>query len=108
MKLLVFAATLASVVSLHASVAWRNIDADHHLAGRKASEGYLQGKVVLVDRWGLGCPPCRKLLPRVEEIWRSFRSKPFVVLGGHCKGWGDVAGTLASITSECLITRKNV
>ena len=34
-------------------------------------------KVVLVDRWGLGCPPCRKLLPRVEEIWKSFRTKPF-------------------------------
>ena len=85
-------AALVCAMSLPAAVGWRNVDQDHYLAGRKASEGYLQGKVVLVDRWGLGCPPCRKLLPRVEEIWSSFRTKPFVVLGGHCKGWGDAAG----------------
>ena len=87
-----FAAVLGVAASLDAGVAWRNVDQDNYLAGRKASEGYLQGKVVLVDRWGLGCPPCRRLLPRVEEIWRSFRTKPFVVLGGHCKGWGDADG----------------
>ena len=92
MKMSVLAAVLAGAASLHAGVEWRNVDSGHYLAGRKASEGYLQGKVVLVDRWGLGCPPCRKLLPRVEEIWKSFRTKPFVVLGGHCAGWGDEEG----------------
>ena len=92
MKMSVLAAALAGAATLHAGVAWRNVDSDHYLAGRKASEGYLQGKVVLVDRWGLGCPPCRSLLPRVEEIWKSFRTKPFVVLGGHCTGWGDAEG----------------
>ena len=92
MKKAVLAAALACAASLHAAVQWRNVDQGSYLAGRKASEGYLQGKVVLVDRWGLGCPPCRKLLPRVEEIWKSFRTKPFVVLGGHCSGWGDAEG----------------
>lgn len=92
MRKTVFAAVLLSAVSLQAAVQWRNVDQAHYLAGRKASEGYLKGKVVLVDRWGLGCPPCRRMLPRLEEIWRGFRTKPFVVLGGHCKGWGDVEG----------------
>ena len=87
-KSLLFAFALLTV-SLHAAVQWRNVDPEHHLAGRKASEGYLQGKVVLVDRWGYRCPPCRKMLPQIEDIWRGFRTKPFVVLGGHCKGWGD-------------------
>ena len=91
-KTTVFLAAILGVASLDAGVAWRNVDQDNYIAGRKASEGYLQGKVVLVDRWGLGCPPCRRLLPRVEEVWRSFRTKPFVVLGGHCKGWGDADG----------------
>ncbi len=91
-KVSVFVAALVGAASLHAAVSWRNVDSDHYLAGRKCSEGYLQGKVVLVDRWGLGCPPCRKLLPRVEEIWQSFRTKPFVVIGGHCNGWGDADG----------------
>ena len=74
------------------AVEWKNVDADHYRGGRKASSGYLQGKVVLVDRWGVGCPPCRALLPRVEALWKSFKSKPFVVLGGHCAGWGDAEG----------------
>ena len=91
-RMSVFVAALVGAASLNAGVAWRNVDSDHYIAGRKASEGYLQGKVVLVDRWGLGCPPCRRLLPRVEELWRSFRTKPFVVLGGHCAGWGDAEG----------------
>lgn len=81
---------------------WKNVDAEHYLGGRKASAGYLQGKVVLVDRWGLKCPPCRALLPRVEEIWRSFKTKPFVVLGGHCKGWGDAEGIKKLIAENGL------
>ena len=88
----VLAAALSCAATLQAGVGWRGVDKDNYLAGRKASEGYLQGKVVLVDRWGLGCPPCRRLLPRVEEVWRSFRTKPFVVLGGHCRGWGSAKG----------------
>ena len=71
------------------AVGWRNLDGDHHLFGRKTSEGYLRGKVVLVDRWGAKCPPCRAMLPQVEQIWQSFKTKPFVVLGGHCGGWGS-------------------
>ena len=89
--------------SLAQAVEWKNIDADHHLGGRKASEGYLQGKVVLVDRWGAKCPPCRALLPRVEELWKSFKTKSFVALGGHCKGWGT-ADDVAALISEHKLT----
>ena len=71
------------------AVEWKNLDEPHHLGGRRASSGYLQGKVVLVDRWGAKCPPCRALLPRVEELWQSFKQKQCVVLGGHCAGWGS-------------------
>lgn len=86
------AAIAASVAAFDAAgaVGWRNLDESKHLAGRKTSEGYLKGKVVLVDRWGARCPPCRAMLPQVEQIWQSFRTKPFVVLGGHCKGWGSM------------------
>ena len=88
--------------SLTQAVEWRNVDAEHHLGGRKASNGYLQGKVVLVDRWGAKCPPCRALLPRVEDLWKSFKQKPFVVLGGHCKGWGGAEEVKALIEKNKL------
>lgn len=89
-------------VSLVQAVEWKNVDAEHYLGGRKASAGYLQGKVVLVDRWGAHCPPCRALLPRVEEIWQSFKTKPLVVLSGHCKGWGSAEEVKALIEENKL------
>ena len=102
LKLNLAAAVFVCALSAFSAVEWRNLDEAHHLAGRKASEGYLCGKVVLVDRWGVKCPPCRRLLPRVEEIWQSFKTKPFVVLGGHCKGWGDRAGVEALVRENEL------
>ena len=98
MKTLIFLAA-ASLALAGSAAEWKNVDAAHYLGGRKASAGYLQGKVVLVDRWGAKCPPCRALLPRVEEIWQNFKAKQFVVLGGHCQGWGDadeVKGIIAA------------
>ena len=90
------------VASLAQAVEWKNVDAGHYLGGRRASEGYLQGKVVLVDRWGAHCPPCRALLPRLEEIWQGFKTKPFIVLGGHCKGWGGAEEVKALIAANKL------
>ena len=101
MKALIVAGVVASALIAPAAE-WRNVDAEHYLGGRKASAGYLQGKVVLVDRWGAKCPPCRALLPRVEELWKSFKAKPFVALGGHCKGWGDAEEVKRLIASNKL------
>jgi len=84
-------------------VAWKNLDEEHHLGGRVTSEGYMRGKVVLVDRWGKNCPPCRALLSRLEEVWNSFKTKPFVLLGGHCKGWGT-ADEVKSLIEENKLT----
>ena len=100
-KALIFAGAVAAAL-IAPAVEWRNVDAEHYLGGRKASAGYLQGKVVLVDRWGAKCPPCRALLPRTEELWQSFKAKPFVVLGGHCKGWGDAEEVKALIGANRL------
>ena len=101
MKTLVFAG-IAIAASLAQAVEWKNVDAEHYLGGRKASAGYLQGKVVLVDRWGAKCPPCRALLPQVEDIWQSFKTKPLVILGGHCKGWGSAEEVKALIEENKL------
>jgi len=70
---MMFAACLSAVFA-EAGVRWRNVDAESHVGGRKASEGYLQGKVVMVYRGG-------SLMPRMEAIWQSFKCKRFVLLG---------------------------
>lgn len=57
-----------------AGVGWRNLDEANRLGGRKASEGYLQGKVVLVYKGG-------GHMARMEAVWQSFKSKSFVLIG---------------------------
>ena len=68
------------------AVAWVNLDEAHHYSGPSLTEKDLEGKVVLIDNWGVNCPPCRESLPRIQEIWQSFKSKPFVIIGSHCQG----------------------
>ena len=79
--LVIFAAVCASAVE------WRNVDAAHYLGGRKASAGYLQGKVVLVCLWQADdVQSVGELLSSLEEVWTNFKTKPLVVLGGPLGG----------------------
>ena len=103
-RLVMTVAAMSAALVAAGAVEWKNVDEEHYLGGRKASAGYLQGKVVLVDRWGAKCPPCRALLPTVEKkIWQSFKTKSFVVLGGHCGGWGS-AEAVKGLIEENSIT----
>ena len=86
MKNIILLACAALVPAvLHAGI-WANLDDDHHYSGPKLTEKDLEGKAVLVDCWGVKCPPCRALLPRMEEIWGHFDKKKFVLIGSHCQG----------------------
>lgn len=80
------AAWLAAL-SCAAAVEWRNIGDEDFIAGVKiSSPEKLQGRVVIVDVWGVNCPPCRALLPELQKIWQNFglpANKPLVVLGSH-------------------------
>ena len=65
---------------------WRGLDEANHYSGPLVTEADLLGKVVLVDEWGVRCPPCRALLPGLESLWSAYKSKPFVLLGSHRQG----------------------
>lgn len=84
-KLILPLAGLLCPFLLNAGI-WANLDDDHHYSGPKLTEKDLEGKVVLVDCWGVKCPPCRALLPRMQEIWTHFDQKKFVLIGSHCQG----------------------
>lgn len=75
------AALLCAAVCV--GVEWKGLSDENWYSGRKLTPGSLRGKVVMVDEWGAMCGPCIALLPRMEEIWNSFKTKPFVLLGSH-------------------------
>ncbi len=86
MKKTILAAFAAfTAVSLNAG-AWRGLEESGYYSGPKITEADLAGKVVLVDQWGVNCPPCRALLPAMQKLWDANKSKPFMLIGAHCQG----------------------
>lgn len=74
-----------AAISLNAAT-WSGLDDSKYYSGPKITEADLAGKVVLVDMWGVNCPPCRRLLPVMQKFWDSNKSKPFMLIGSHCQG----------------------
>lgn len=45
----------------------------------------LKGKIVVIDFWGMWCPPCRAAVPHTSEIARAYKDKGVQVIGIHSK-----------------------
>jgi peroxiredoxin len=50
------------------------------LDGRSWNLRSLKGKIVLVNFWATWCPPCRKELPDLEQIYEKYKDQGLVVL----------------------------
>lgn len=51
------------------------------LDGSPFSLSAQKGKVVLVDFWNVNCPPCRKEMPHLKEIYKDFKKKGLEIIG---------------------------
>jgi peroxiredoxin/outer membrane lipoprotein-sorting protein len=51
------------------------------LAGRPVKLSGLRGKVVLLDFWATWCGPCRIEMPRVQKLYKDFKSRGLEVFG---------------------------
>ena len=82
--------TLAALAALSAlslnAASWRGLEDSNYYSGPKISAADLAGKVVMVDQWGINCPPCRALLPAMQKLWNANKSKPVILSGAQCQG----------------------
>ena len=88
MKRITVAVAAMSVLATAAFGAqqWKGLTDENYYSGPKVTADDLAGKVVLVDEWGINCPPCRALLPFMQKLWNANKDKNFVLIGSHRQG----------------------
>jgi len=50
------------------------------LSGNTVTLSEMQGKVVLLNLWATWCPPCKKEMPSMEELYRELPREDFTIL----------------------------
>jgi hypothetical protein len=83
LKKAIMAIALAGAMCAGAAYKWENVESDRRVGGRMISEGYLRGKVVLIDRRDYGDPAQKEAVKQLQDLWATYKSKPFVLLGSH-------------------------
>lgn len=75
---------------------WRALEDCNRYSGPKIAGRELRGKVVLVYVWNIEDPDSAKALPRIEQIWQSFKHRKFAVLASHRGGRSDRVKRIAA------------
>lgn len=76
------------------------------LFGEKLTKTDLKGKVVVIENWGVQCPPCIASLPHLAELDRKHRANGLVIIGAESQGHGkaDIKPIIEKAKVEYTIT----
>jgi peroxiredoxin len=80
--LLSIVVVLAAVTALNAQTARPDAPAFNvtSLDGKQFDLASLRGKVVVIDFWFTGCPPCLEELPKLNSLVEEFKNKDVVFI----------------------------
>lgn len=53
----------------------------------------LLGEVIMVEAWGVNCPPCRRLIPHLNSLHKEYGDKGLHIFAFHRQGGTDEALT---------------
>lgn len=79
---------------------WKGLEPENWYCGKKLTESSFNGKIVMVYVFSESSEDSVALLPRIENVWSAYKSKPLVVLGSHRGG--------KSAKAENLIKKSKV
>jgi thiol-disulfide isomerase/thioredoxin len=40
----------------------------------------LRGKVVIIEFWSMGCPPCKQMAPHLDQLYRKYKGKGLEII----------------------------
>ncbi len=83
--------TKASNSDSKGSINSKNVDSSEKVydfslkntTGETVTLSQYKGRVILVDFWGVWCPPCKKMIPVLAEFVNQCSDKGVVLLGVH-------------------------
>lgn len=64
--------------------------------GKPVSLDQFKGKYLLLDFWGSWCGPCRALNPHLKELYATYKSKGFEILGIACEKAPNLTDAVSS------------
>ena len=70
------------------------------LSGKQWDLKGLKGKVVIVNFWATGCPPCRKEMPDLDALYKRLQDRGLVILA--------ISDEESNVVKPCLETKQKV
>lgn len=80
----------SGTIKKYEPIEWNNLVPAKRIGGRMVSSGFLRGKIVMVDCRDYSKASSVQKLRELQEIWDSFKTKPFVLVASHRGGDIDV------------------
>ena len=74
------------VPAVDLSKPWKGLEDANWYCGKKITEKALEGKIVMVYAFSEKDEDSVALLPRIEQLWFAYKTKPFVIIGSHRGG----------------------
>ena len=84
-NLLRLSALCLMVGALHAAVTLDGFQPGAHVNGPKFDPADLKGRVVLVEYWGVNCPPCLASIPHISALQEKYGRDQFVIVANQCQ-----------------------
>jgi len=85
LQLMLFAGS-ALADEFHMDVTVADIRPGGHVSGPELSPEKIAHRVLLLEFWGVNCPPCIRSMPLLEELHNALGPQGLVVIGAHAQG----------------------